>query len=83
MDRPTAGLDTPVFSRGARTVLLLVGVAALGAAGLGLRARAAGRPVMEVLVKVGESAATEIGPAANSGLDVGPGEAEPVLVGSP
>jgi hypothetical protein len=39
--------------------------------------------MMEVLVKVGESAATEIGPAANSGLDVGPGEAEPVLVGSP
>jgi hypothetical protein len=84
MDRPTAGLNTPVFSRGARTVLLLVGLVALGAAGLGLRARAAaGGPMMEVLVKVGESAATEIGPAANSGLDVGPGEAEPVLVGSP
>jgi hypothetical protein len=84
MDRPIGGVASLVFSPGGRAALVLVGLAALGAAGLGLRARAAaGTSVMETLVKVGESAATEVGPAANSGLDVGPGQAEPVLAGSP
>jgi hypothetical protein len=84
MDRPIGGVPSLLISRGMRTALLLAGLGALGAAGLGLRGRAAaGRPATAIPVQAQKSVASEIRPAANSGLDVGPGQAEPVLVGSP
>ena len=79
MDRPIGGVASLVSSPGMRVMLLLVAAGALGAAGLGLRSRAVAE---SRAVSAERTAPTEIGPAANSGLDVGPGQAEPVLAGS-
>ncbi len=81
MDRPIGGVASLVSSPGMRVMLLLVAAGALGAAGLGLRSGEAAES-RAVSVPAERTAPTKIGPAANSGLDVGPGQAEPVLAGS-
>ena len=81
MDRPIGGVASLVSSPGMRVMLLLVAAGALGAAGLGLRSRAVAES-RAVSVPAERTVPTEIGPAANSGLEVGPGQAEPVLAGS-